>query len=556
MPAMSYPFVNCDDPQYVQDNLYLSLNWNNLLRWWTTPVVGLYLPLTMYSYMLDHLLGGIKPAIYHWQSLLWHLLAVVMVYRCLKAGGLAVGYAWFGALLFGIHPQRVESVVWIAERKDVMCAAFYFWSLHAFLIARDPERFNWKVAILLLAALLCKPMAVSLPVLFILIDYARREKFELLRYFRKFTPYFIPAVIVALVTFQIQSSIDSVAADRSRQLAAVLHNLWWYPLRTLYPVGLSPYYPRIVFSVGTVIGLFSAYLAATIILVVAYCRCRRSFFYFRIVPALAAIVVVMLPTVGVVQIGEIDYADRYSYIFSVLLIFYLLFGVQALCRRFRRRWVYGTAVFAGVMILANLHYQPTWCGKLNYWRRAAIPQPANHSAIIMAAFCELENQNYPAVAVLAARLASARESYEAERHPDAGRLQADFLMAEVAFRTGQIAVARNIITARYCRRRPSYLDSNVETFILHRLISFYMWDGNYDRTKFYLRRFFNLCRVNCKEDFSLYYYRGLYYGFNGRIKEAEENFQTALLLQPGDPVVLRCLEHLRQMKARAPQEKK
>ena len=138
-PGLTYDLLQgFDDDVYVLKNSSrLTWSWANLRHWWTQAHVGNYHPLTMMSYMVDRLLWPSWGPGYHLQNLFWHVLAVGIFFRLLRAFRLPEGRALLLALIFCVHPQRVESVVWVAERKDVLCAAFYLAAVVAWVVPRQ-----------------------------------------------------------------------------------------------------------------------------------------------------------------------------------------------------------------------------------------------------------------------------------------------------------------------------------------------------------------------------------------------------------------------------------
>jgi hypothetical protein len=186
--SLSYPLLEgWDDHIYVRNNVnFLSFSFENILHWLKTPCEGTYLPLTMLSFMADYELWGLNGFGYHLQNLFWHLAAVAGVYAFFRAVGMHHLTSFLCALFFAVHPQRAESVVWISERKDVLCAAFYFWALVFFLLSQKKEKAKLFYALSILfaiLALLSKAMAASLPfvILFTQIYVMKKPGFKCLK---------------------------------------------------------------------------------------------------------------------------------------------------------------------------------------------------------------------------------------------------------------------------------------------------------------------------------------------------------------------------------------
>src|SRR5437899_11918006 len=188
LPTLDNQFVNWDDDDNLVDNPhYRGLGWTHLRWMWTTSHIGHYAPLTWMTFGLDYLLWGMNPVGYHLTNLLLHAAnaAVFYLVACRILGlalpgpaqrgnvGLAASAA-FAALLFAIHPLRVESVAWATERRDVLSGLFYLLTLLVYLRAGEQgERGRsgyWASVGLFVCALLSKSMAVSLPVVLLLLD--------------------------------------------------------------------------------------------------------------------------------------------------------------------------------------------------------------------------------------------------------------------------------------------------------------------------------------------------------------------------------------------------
>jgi hypothetical protein len=191
LPALSNEFVDWDDEQMFLENPYYRGFSLAHLRWmWTATHMGHYIPLTWMTLGLDYLLWGMDPTGYHLTNVLLHTANALLVYFIalrlltltlstsrIEPWGLRIG-AGFAALLFGVHPLRVESVAWATERRDVLCGVFYLLAVHLYLrywerrLARDRYERRWYAGSVAChaAALLSKSMAVTLPVLLLLLD--------------------------------------------------------------------------------------------------------------------------------------------------------------------------------------------------------------------------------------------------------------------------------------------------------------------------------------------------------------------------------------------------
>ncbi|MEE8575374.1 MAG: hypothetical protein V3T30_08170, partial [Thermodesulfobacteriota bacterium] len=189
--ALSGEFLNWDDPAYVTGNLFVrSFDGETLKSAFTSVVSSNWHPLTIISHAVDCAVWGLNPFGHHLTSVILHsinaLLVFVLVVRLLGLASIKVNIlfaAVLTALLFGVHPMRVESVAWVSERKDVLYGFFYLLSILSYIkfaTSTSGDRFrHYAVSLLFFAlSLLSKPMAVSLPIVLLLIDYYPLNRFS------------------------------------------------------------------------------------------------------------------------------------------------------------------------------------------------------------------------------------------------------------------------------------------------------------------------------------------------------------------------------------------
>ncbi|HOX22518.1 MAG TPA: hypothetical protein PLL10_03565, partial [Elusimicrobiales bacterium] len=202
LPAVFNGFVNWDDDYYIFANpLIQNWSWTSLKNIFLGFHAHYYAPLTFLSFGVEHLLAGTAPWLYHLDNVLLHALNGYLSYRfCLLLSGHR-GTALLSALLFALHPLRVESVAWVTERKDLLYASFYLLALNAYLNYLDRElkpRFLIASSGWLLCSLLSKPMAVTLPLALLAIDFYRRRTLTLRMIAEKLPHALLAAVFVKI----------------------------------------------------------------------------------------------------------------------------------------------------------------------------------------------------------------------------------------------------------------------------------------------------------------------------------------------------------------------
>ena len=211
LPSLWNGSTNFDDPQYVFENP--DVHKNNIKAFWTEAYVGTYLPLTMMTYGVEYQLAGDNPQLYHFTNLFLHLINTLLV--CLLMHFLIgrIEFVVIVGLLFGIHPQHVESVAWIAERKDVLYAMFFLASAICYVVfvkKGEEKRFYFAALLLFLLSILSKAQAVVLPVVLVLFDFLLGKKWLSKRMLLNKLPFFLLALAGGAWAIYIQKSSGAV----------------------------------------------------------------------------------------------------------------------------------------------------------------------------------------------------------------------------------------------------------------------------------------------------------------------------------------------------------
>jgi hypothetical protein len=248
-PAFFNGFTNWDDQYLVTWNpLVTELSWDSVRDMFTSFSVNHYLPLTLFSYAIEFHFYGWNPFIYHITNVLIHALNGVLVFWLLMLLTEHEVGAVIGALLWLLHPLRVESVAWIAERKDVLSALFYLSSLILYINYRKTEKrlYVYSSAGLFLASLLCKATAVTLPILFIAYDFVCDGRVARKRLLEK-VPMLFLSVLFGVVAILAQYSTGVNPKDPSinplHGVFVACTNVLFYLGKGIAPLQLSPFYP-------------------------------------------------------------------------------------------------------------------------------------------------------------------------------------------------------------------------------------------------------------------------------------------------------------------------
>jgi len=251
LPTLSNEFVNWDDDVNLLENENVrGLDAYHLKQIFTSDVIGNYNPLPILTFAIEYSLVEYKPFLYHFNNLLLHLLVVFLAYRLGLKLGLNVTAAALLALLFGIHPMRVESVAWVTERKDVLFSVFYLAALIQYIKYLDEGKKSktliW-IYLFFILSLFSKIQAVALPLSMLAIDYWRGRNLALKLVWEKI-PYFALSLLFGLLGVYMLSENESLDQTKTNFsfvqrlfIGAYSYCTYWYKLLIPYP--MSPLYP-------------------------------------------------------------------------------------------------------------------------------------------------------------------------------------------------------------------------------------------------------------------------------------------------------------------------
>src|SRR6059036_728740 len=475
LPALQNQFVNWDDKDNFLDNPhYRGLGWTHI-RWMWTTHLGHYIPLTWMTLGLDYLLWGMNPVGYHLTNLLLHAANAVVfffVVRRLLARALPSpsehGYALevsagVAALVFAIHPLRVESVAWATERRDVLSGLFYLLTILLYLRAREREErgrgWYWLSVAAFVCALLSKSMVVNLPVVLLILDVYPLRRLggavgwlseSARRVYVEKIPFVLLAAGASAIALMAQLSHDTMVSvvqlSGLGRLAVSMYGVSFYLWKTVAPVNLSPLYelpptvnpwaPPFLLSYGVVVAITAIVLA-----------------FRRRVPGLpaawVAYVVVLLPVLGIFQSGPQIAADRYTYLASLGWAILVSAGVLS---RWRRRPFLFTGLAACVLFglgILTWNQVQVWRDSEKLWTHALATYPKSSIA---------EN-NLGNVRADQSKLAEAIEHYRQALDINPEHASAHYNLGNVLAQQGKLAEASEH-HRQALRLKPDYADAH------------------------------------------------------------------------------------------------
>jgi protein O-mannosyl-transferase len=363
--ALFCQFINFDDPDYVYENRVVSrgLTWNSI-RWAFSFHAFNWHPLTWLSHMLDCQIYELHPAEHHATNLALHLAAVILLFLVLRRMTGALWQSAFAAAVFAVHPLRVESVAWISERKDVLGGFFFVLTVAAYVrYVRKPSVARYGLTVLLFAlGLMSKPMLVTLPLILLLLDYWPLR--------RAIPPRKLILEKLPLLALSVGSSIATILAQHK-----AIQSIQVYPLgarlgnaaiscivylrQMVWPNGLAIFYP---YPQGGFAG-WEVALAAILVIgatVVVWMQ-RRARPWLLV--GWGWYLIMLLPVIGIVQVGGQAHADRYTYLPQIGICIVVAWLAAEWVQRLRiSKQAVGAATAVVVGVLAFCTWKQT-----GYW---------------------------------------------------------------------------------------------------------------------------------------------------------------------------------------------
>jgi tetratricopeptide (TPR) repeat protein len=337
-PVRHYGFISFDDPQYIANNpnVTAGLTWHGVKWAFTTGYQANWHPLTWLSHMLDIQLFGANPGAHHRTNLVFHIAnTLLLLWFLIQVTG-RPGASAFAAALFAVHPLHVESVAWIAERKDILSTFFGLLALCAYASYVRRPRIGRYVSVLgfFALSLMSKPMMVTLPFVLLLLDFWPLHRFTLQdtsrlpRLILEKIPLLILTGISSLVTFFVQKAAGAVVdIPAATRFTNGLISYFSYLQRLFWPVGLSAYYP-IRNGVQSwwwpaALGLIGLSIFAVWI---AQSRPWIPVGWFWYLGTL-------VPVIGFVKVGTQATANRYTYVPLIGVFLIIAFGTSGILSR-------------------------------------------------------------------------------------------------------------------------------------------------------------------------------------------------------------------------------
>jgi protein O-mannosyl-transferase len=376
---LEHNFINYDDRDYVIENRHVlsGLTQNNIDWAFQSVYLSNWHPVTWLSHMLDVEVFGLEPSGHHLTSLIFHIANSLLLFSVFVKMTGAVWRSGLIAALFALHPLNVESVAWIAERKNLISTFFWFLTLLAYI--DFVKKNNWSsyllVVLFLTLGLMAKPMLVTLPFTLLLLDYWPLKRLGLkglapgihrtvkpLRLVLEKIPFFIIVTVSSITTYTLSQNSGNLQSEDfsslSFRIANALISYLEYLKKMVWPQGLTVFYPHL----GNNVPIWKVMVCGLVLLGFTLWVVRE----FRRLPYLAVgwfwYLGTLVPVIGIVQAGVQAMADRYMYIPLVGIFIALAWGIEEVMKNAKKKkylFFFVGALISTLMVL-------TWI-QASYW---------------------------------------------------------------------------------------------------------------------------------------------------------------------------------------------
>jgi protein O-mannosyl-transferase len=450
LPVAWFDFCVYDDSLYVTENpmVQAGVTWAGLKYAFTTMAIANWHPLTLVSHMIDCGVFGLNPAGPHLENALIHAANAMLLFILLFRLTNKIWPAAFIAALFAWHPMHVESVAWISERKDVLSTFFALLALinYAKFAQENCRKSFWLALFCFALGLMAKPMLVTLPCVLLLLDFwplQRISNFEFQISSRRAAgalvmekiPFFAVTAAASVITFLAQSQTASKAVV-STALVPLHYRLKSVPVayaeylcKTFWPAKLAIFYPLPEHIPAAQVAAAVAALVCITFVSLALHRTKpywlTGWFWF---------VGMLVPVVGIVQVGGAQIADRYSYLPSVGIFIIVTFGALDLAKR----WKISENFLSGIAIAILLACLVTTQKQIWHWKNSVT---LFQYALAVTTDNDVARDNLGVALEQQGRLAEAAEQYRAAARLEPDRFQGHHNLASALDRLGRHAEA-------------------------------------------------------------------------------------------------------------------
>lgn len=379
--VLGHDFISFDDDQFVYANPNIASGLTfETLRWaFSTAHEANWIPLSMLSHALDVQMFGMNPAGHHAVNLLLHVASSCILFLFLKRATDAPWKSAAVAFLFALHPLHIESVAWVAERKDVLSTFFGMLTLYLYLRYAEKPCIGRYCATLgcFVLGLLSKPMLVTLPLVLLLLDWwplgrtglitgsdQSCQRSDLPRLIAEKIPFLIMSACSSIITYRVQQVVGELPQGYTfvSRVGKSCIAYMTYLYKMIWPVDLAILYPFPKYPPSAANILFSAVMLMLITVAVIWCGKRFPF----LITGWLWYLITLLPVIGLIQIGQHSVADRYTYLPLTGIFVVLAWGLP----RLLDQWRYRDVILGGAAVCAIVAMMTLTSLQLRYWKNS------------------------------------------------------------------------------------------------------------------------------------------------------------------------------------------
>jgi tetratricopeptide (TPR) repeat protein len=373
-PVHNYEFIRYDDDAFVFKNSIVQSGFSlQNIKWaFTTVHCSYWHPLTWLSLMLDCSLFGVKPGPMHLVNVAFHTANTLLLFVVFSRMTKRLWPSAFIAVLFAIHPLNVESVAWIAERKNVLSTLFWLLTMLAYVrYVEKPSTGRYVIALISFAlGLMSKPMLVTLPFVLILLDYwplnrFLNSQFTILNSVKEKLPFIFLSAILCVITFLAQRQVGAVAVlPFKERFPNAMISYFEYIEKLFVPLNLAVLYPHPAGFIPLTKGIIFALVLLLFSILLLYYGRHYEYLAFGWLWYLGTLV----PVIGLIQVGAQAMADRYAYVPLIGLFTIIAFGAADLLKTFPFKKIALTGIAAasiiGCIVITSI--------QLKYWQNSIL----------------------------------------------------------------------------------------------------------------------------------------------------------------------------------------
>jgi tetratricopeptide (TPR) repeat protein len=369
-PVYNYEFVKYDDDTYLikNTNIQSGLNFKSF-RWaFTAGYESNWHPVTWLSHMLDYQLFGKWAGGHHLTNVLFHILNTIILFYVLMRLTGSIWPSAFVAAVFALHPLHVESVAWVAERKDVLSTLFWLLTMWAYVRYVENPGFRWYLAaiILFVLGLMSKPMLVTVPFVLLLLDYWPLQRKISYRLLTEKIPFFICAAISGVVTFLVQKSSGSMADIKVFGLTTRINNAIvsyvMYITKMFWPSRLAVLY----LHPGDGLPMTMVFACGFLLMLISICFIIWARRHKFLIAGWLWYLGTLVPVIGLIQVGEQAMADRYSYMTLTGLLIIIAWSAK----EFAPKWHHRNTILALLAVIISAALALTSSQQLKCWKNS------------------------------------------------------------------------------------------------------------------------------------------------------------------------------------------